>query len=342
MGPESKMRAESIESADAVARMLRHDHDALAALIEDLHRQAPAHIVTIARGSSDHAAAYFAYLCMLRLGRYVTSLPPSLITLFNAPLQQQGVLALIYSQSGRSPDLVRAAGFFHGPQSRCVAIVNDAQSPVAAQAQTVLPLHAGVEASVAATKSFITQLVAGARLVALWQQDGLLLKALDQLPQALSKAASTRWDRAVQTLVAVDRLMVVSRGSCMGVAYEVALKLKEACGIQAEPFSSAEVRHGPMTLIDAGYPLLILAPRGPAQPELLSMAHEMRQRGAKVLVAACGRVDALDLPCVDAPHEDLDPVCMIQSFYLMVEALARARGRDPDEPAHLSKVTLTT
>lgn len=339
---ESMMRSEALESADAVARMLQHDHATLKDLVQGLHQQPPAHIVTVARGSSDHAAAYFAYLCMQRLGRYVTSLPPSLITLFEAPLQRQGALALIYSQSGRSPDLVRAARFFHKPQARCVAVVNEVHSPLADQVQTVLPLHAGVESSVAATKSFITQLVAGARLVALWHRDGTLLNALDRLPPALTQASTMQWDAAVRALVTADRLMVVSRASCMSVALEAALKLKETCGIQAEPFSSAEVRHGPMTLIDAGYPLLILAPRGPAQSELLTMAQEMRQRGARVLVAASGGVANAELPCAEAPHEDLDPICMIQSFYIMVEALARARGRDPDQPAHLSKVTMTT
>ena len=116
---------------------------------------------------------------------------------------------------------------------------------------------------------------------------------------------------------------------------------KETCGIQAETFSSAELRHGPMALIESGYPLLILAPRGPAQAEMVQLAQEMRGRGARVLLAASGVVQSAEMPCTSAGHPDLDPVCIIQSFYLMVEALARARGRNPDQPIHLSKVTLT-
>jgi glutamine---fructose-6-phosphate transaminase (isomerizing) len=341
MTPPSHMRTEALESATVVGELLRRDHDTLATLVAELRRRPPEHIITIARGSSDHAAAYFAYLCMLRLGRYVTSLPPSLISLYGAPLQRTGTLALAFSQSGRSPDLVRATAFFSGPHIRSVALVNDADSPLAREALTVLPLHAGTETSVAATKSFIAQLVSGARLLSSWQADAVLQAALEQLPMSLEDAAGQDWGEAVQTLASADRLMVISRGPGMAVALEAALKFKETCGIQAETFSSAELRHGPMALIDNGYPLLILAPRGPAQAEMFRLADEMRSRGAKVLLAACGDGVAGNLPCTTAEHPDLDPVCMIQSFYLMVEALARARGRDPDKPGFLSKVTMT-
>jgi glucosamine--fructose-6-phosphate aminotransferase (isomerizing) len=122
---------------------------------------------------------------------------------------------------------------------------------------------------------------------------------------------------------------------------EAALKLKEVCGIQAEAFSGAELRHGPMALVEAGYPLLVLAPRGPAQPGLLALAEEMRQRGANVLLAAPAGTPGAQLPLQPTGHEDLDPIAVVQSFYPMVEALARARGSDPDHPRFLSKVTRT-
>ena len=338
----TQMRAEALQAASVVAEQLTRDQEALANLVAELRRRAPDHIVTIARGSSDHAAAYFAYLCMLRMGRYVTSLPPSLLSLHTAPLQRIGTLALAFSQSGRSPDLVRATAFFKGPNTRSVALVNDVQSPLAHAARTVLPLHAGQESSVAATKSFIAQLVAGARLLSDWQGDQELRVGLQALPEALVQATGHDWGEAIQALTQADRLMVVSRGAGMAVALEAALKFKETCGIQAETFSSAELRHGPMALIDQGYPLLILAPRGPAQEEMRQLAQEMRARGARVLLAITGPGEPGNLPCTAAAHPDLDPICLIQSFYLMVEALARARGRDPDKPSYLSKVTLTT
>ena len=122
---------------------------------------------------------------------------------------------------------------------------------------------------------------------------------------------------------------------------EAALKFKETCGIQAEAFSGAELRHGPMALVDAGYPLLILAPRGPAQAGLLALAADMRQRGARVLLAAPAGTPHAELPLAPTGHEDLDPIAVVQSFYPMVEALSRARGLNPDAPPHLAKVTRT-
>jgi len=165
--------------------------------------------------------------------------------------------------------------------------------------------------------------------------------ALDGLPRALERASGQDWRRGVSALKDADRLFVIGRGLGLPIAMETALKFKEVCGIQAEAFSGAEVKHGPMALIEEGYPLLVFAPRGPAQAGLLALADEMRRRGARVLVAApVGTPDA-ELPLVVAGHEDLDPIAAIQTFYLAVEALARARGLDPDKPRHLSKVTLT-
>jgi glucosamine--fructose-6-phosphate aminotransferase (isomerizing) len=145
----------------------------------------------------------------------------------------------------------------------------------------------------------------------------------------------------VDTLRDVDRLFVISRGLGLPVAMEAALKLKEVCGIQAEAFSGAEVRHGPLALVEQGYPLLILAPRGPAHAGLLALATDMRQRGARVLLAAPPGTPACDLPLVTCADHDLDPIAALQSVYPMVEQLARARGLDPDTPRHLTKVTLT-
>ncbi len=122
---------------------------------------------------------------------------------------------------------------------------------------------------------------------------------------------------------------------------ESALKFKETCGIQAEAFSGAEVKHGPMALVEEGYPLLVFAPRGPAQAGLLQLAEEMRRRGARVLLAAPAGTPGSELPLVPTMAEDLDPISAVQSFYPMVEALARARGLDPDQPRHLAKVTRT-
>jgi glucosamine--fructose-6-phosphate aminotransferase (isomerizing) len=324
-----------------VARQLAADREAYAALGAALRSEPPHAMLTVARGSSDHAAHYMAYLVMARLGRLVTSLPMSLITLYQSRLQCEGLTSLAFSQSGQSPDLVAPTRFFRSGGARTVAFVNDAESPLAHAAEWVLPLHAGAETSVAATKSYIAQLVAGARFVAQWQNDAQLKASLERLPEALELAVQQDWSAAVQALAQADRLFVIGRGTGLAIAMEAALKFKEVCGIQAEAFSGAEVKHGPMALVDEGYPLLVFAPRGPAQPGLLTLADEMRRRGARVLLAAPAGTEGSELPLVSTMAEDLDPISAVQSFYPMVEALARERGLDPDQPRHLAKVTRT-
>jgi glucosamine--fructose-6-phosphate aminotransferase (isomerizing) len=178
-------------------------------------------------------------------------------------------------------------------------------------------------------------------MVAIWQSDIRLQQALDGLPETLRRAARQDWSAGVALLRGASRLFVIGRGTGQAIAMEAALKFKETCNIQAEAFSGAEIKHGPMALIDEGYPLLIFAPRGPAQAGLLSLAEEMRARGACILLAAPVGTPGVNLPVECAGSIDLDPISVIQSFYPMVEALARARGLNPDEPRHLNKVTRT-
>ncbi|ADJ66022.1 SIS domain-containing protein [Herbaspirillum seropedicae] len=335
------MLKEARSAADYVAVQLTRDQDRYAALGARLRAAPPANIVTVARGSSDHAATYCAYLIMARLGRIVASLPMSLVTLNHAPLQVRDALAIAVSQSGQSPDVVEPIRYFHAQGATTVALVNQADSPLASAAQWSLPLHAGVESSVAATKSFIASLVASALLTAHWQDDAALLNALAQLPDALRAACACDWSDAVQALTPADRIMVVGRGIGFPLALEAALKCKETCAIQAEAFSGAEIKHGPIALIEEGYPLLMFAIRGPSQAGMLALAAEMRVRGAKVLLAAPEDVVERDLTLPVAATPDLDPIVAIQAFYVMAAQLSAARGMDADRPRHLNKVTKT-
>ena len=335
------MLSEALSAPEVVRGQLATDEDLYRSLGARLREAPPRGTVTVARGSSDHAAGYFAYLVTARTGRLVTSLPMSLVTLYHAPILAEGVLAVAVSQSGRSPDLVEPIRTVRAAGATTVAIVNEEHSPLAEAAEWVLPLRAGPERAVAATKSFLASLVAGARLTAHWCELEGLARALPSVPQALEDALRQDWSAAVEALVATERLMVISRGLGLPVAQEAALKLKETCGIQAEAFSAAEARHGPQALIGAGYPLLVFAVRGPAQADLVALAGEMRERGARVLLAAPAEVPSRDLALATTAAEELDPIALIAGFYPMVEALARARGKDPDQPRYLSKVTST-
>jgi glucosamine--fructose-6-phosphate aminotransferase (isomerizing) len=263
------------------------------------------------------------------------------VTLYQASLRCEGLTALAFSQSGQSPDLVAPLQDLGRRGANTVAFVNAVDSPLARAAAHTVPLHAGPEYSVAATKSFIAQTVAGAALVAAWQQDAAWSSALQALPDALARAARADWSAGVGALEQAERLYVIARGTGLAIAMEAALKFKEVCGIQAEAFSGAELQHGPMALVQPGFPLLLLAPHGPAQAGLLALALQQRQRGAQVLLVAPPGTAGAQLPLLGSLHGDLDPICAVQSFYPMVEALARARGLDPDQPRHLRKVTLT-
>jgi glutamine---fructose-6-phosphate transaminase (isomerizing) len=335
------MLQEAREAPAVVAQQWAAHAQAIAALASDLRATPPESLLTVARGSSDHAAHYMAYLIMARLGRLVTSLPMSLVTLYQSKIDCRGLTAIGFSQSGQSPDLVAPMQYFSQGGARTVALVNVTPSPLANACRHVIPLEAGTETSVAATKSFIAQLAAGAHIVAAWQDDPEFLAALRLLPEALTQAAQANWEHAIEPLIDCERLFVIGRGTGLAVAMEAALKFKETCSIQAEAFSGAEVKHGPMALIGEGYPLLIFAPRGPAQAGLLALASEMRDRKAMVLLAAPLGTPGADLPLIETGAPDLDPISTIQSFYPMVEALSRARGYHPDTPRFLAKVTRT-
>jgi glucosamine--fructose-6-phosphate aminotransferase (isomerizing) len=202
----------------------------------------------------------------------VASLPMSLVTLHKSPLTTRDTLTIAVSQSGQSPDVVEPIRYFRNGGATTVALVNDIDSPLAHAAEWAMPLRAGKEQSVAATKSFITSLVAGARMVSEWQGDPGLKDGLAALPDALRAATQADWQQAVDVLAPARNIMVVGRGMGFPVALEASLKFKETSALQAEAFSGAEIKHGPMALIDEGYPLLVFATRGPAQAGLRALA----------------------------------------------------------------------
>ncbi len=322
------MLEEALASADVVAAQLAAPAAVrrVALALASRERQVA---LTVARGSSDHAASYFAGLAMSVIGLPVASLPMSIATLEQAPLKVAHQVALAFSQSGKSPDLVDTMTALRTAGALTVAAVNVEGSPLGAACEYSLPLLAGPELSVAATKSYIAMLAMSAQLVAHWKNDAGLLAALDSLPHALRAAGALDWSPAVDALREADQMMVIGRGLSLAIAQEAALKLKETSGIQAEAFSSAEVRHGPMELIDRDYPLLVFAPRGPAQGSLLALAADMRARGARVLLAAPDDVAGRDLPLVTTADPALDPIAAIVTFYVMAAALAQARGATP-------------
>jgi glucosamine--fructose-6-phosphate aminotransferase (isomerizing) len=334
------MSREIAETPDAVARVFKHEDAVLRDLGQKLRALAPPVVVTCARGSSDHAANYFAYLLEILVGIPVASIGPSVASIYRAPLRLKGALLVSVSQSGKSPDVValqmaaREAGAF------TIAVVNDF-SPLAAQADVVLPLHAGREHSVAATKTCITSAAMLAALVAEIVQDEALYAATRALPEALRKALKADWTEPLAMLTEASHAYVVGRGPALPVALEAALKLKETAELHAEAFSGAEVMHGPLQLLHAGFPVIAFRPRDAAHGAMGDAIARLSAVGGRVFTCEDGPSQPGRLPLTPTGHALLDPLAMLLSFYGLSEQVARARGHDPDRPAHLRKVTET-
>ena len=341
--PATLMFAEAAEAPRAVERQYRANDEAMRSLVSELQARHPPFVVTCARGSSDHAATFAKYVFETQLGLMTVSAAPSVSSVYAARPHMTDALYLAISQSGRSPDLLQHARMASAAGARVVALVNATESPLAELADRVMPMHAGPERSVAATKSYICSLAAILRLAAQWRGDAQLLAATDTLPLALDRAWDLDWSAAIALLAPARNLFVIGRGLGLGIAQEAALKLKETCGLHAEAFSAAEVRHGPMALVGPDLPVLCFAQDDETLAGLAELVEEFRGRGARVLIAAPGpgRADADALPVARTDHAACTPIAAIQSFYRLVNALAIARGRDPDVPPHLRKVTQT-
>ncbi|MBV7435416.1 SIS domain-containing protein [Cardiobacteriaceae bacterium TAE3-ERU3] len=333
------MKKEIAEAAAVVRR--QQDDPSLANTRSMLTAKSPDMLMTLARGTSDHAAEYLGYLLMRYSGIPVASIPLSLNTLYQAPWRQTNNMALTISQSGGSQDLLEGAKRLQQAGIPVLALLNTVPSPLSDVCPHVVNIGAGREQSVAATKSFIASITAGIRVMADWLQQDDLLPALDALPDKLDAAQALDWSPAVEQLRDAKRLYVIGRGTGLPIAKEAALKCKETCLLQGEAFSGAEVKHGPMALVNEQQHILILAPPDETQAGLLELAAQFRKMGGNVLLAADDKVSERDLPLIDAGHSALQGITSIQSFYSMAESLSRARGIDTDNPPNLNKVTTT-
>jgi len=336
------MAAEIAEAAAATRRQLAANERSTAELARRLRARRPPFVATIARGSSDHAALFIKHLVEIKVGLACASLAPSIASLYRAQLWLDGAAAITISQSGRSPDVVAMQHAAKDAGATTIALVNDSDSPAARDADALLPLHAGEERSVAATKSMIASLIAGASLVAHWSADTGLSAALGGLPSVLDASNARPPEEAVAILAKSSSLLVIGRGATFGVAAEAALKLKETSAIHAEAFSSAEVLHGPVGIISPGFPVLAFAPVDAARTQFFNVVDRLASLGAEPLIIDIethSRWPAV--VALDGGHALLTPIVALHVFYRLAEATARARGRDPDRPPHLTKVTRT-
>jgi glucosamine--fructose-6-phosphate aminotransferase (isomerizing) len=345
----SRLEVELREQPAALARLL--DREAAGAL--DLGRRLAAGdvrlVVIAARGSSDNAARYAKYLFGAHNRLPVALATPSLYGLYRRPPRLDGALVVGVSQSGTSPDVVGVLDEARAQGRPTVAVTNTPGSPLAGAADHLLAMHAGEERAVAATKSYVNSLGALALLSAGLEGDPARVEALRQVPAALDRAidGSARAARpaAARLLADAPACAVVARGFNHATAFEVALKVTELTGTLASPFSGADLLHGPIGAIGAGFPVVLLAPSGAVLPQLLEVQAALRERGARVLAVSddpavlAGASARLPLP--GGVPEWLSPLVAVAPGQVLAMELARLRGLDLDHPSGLSKVTST-
>lgn len=339
--PGTAMAAEIGDAPAAVRRQARELEAPLAALVARLKLRRPNVVVTCARGSSAHAATFAKHLIERNLGIPAAAAAPNIVTAYGRRLALEDQLFLAISQSGSSDDLIEMAAAARAVGAVTAAVVNDADSALAKACEFVLPMAAGPEFSVAATKTFIASLTASLRLVGQWSGRDDMTSACDRLPVRLAEAVRLDWSAALAPLRDATGLVTIGRGPTLAIAREAALKLKETCGLQAEAFSSAEFRHGPIALVARGLPVLIFTPTDASAIGLSDLEADLRRAGARVFLATPQRQGADILPTLPPDQPDADAVCLVATFYTFLLRLAEQRGANVDAPRHLQKVTRT-
>ena len=335
--PQSAMAREIAEIPAAAERLLTRT-EMFDRIVERIGQTKPRIMVFCGRGSSGHAGVYLRYLFEARLGLLVSAAAPSIMTAYQRRPDMSGALWIVVSQSGRSPDLVTATQLARKSGALTLAIVNDEKSPAAEASELVLPIGAGIEHSVAATKTVTLSMIAGASLVAALARDHELNEALQNLPPRMSAALTCDWSVWADSAASAAVSFVVGRGYGLGSAREIALKVAEILRVPALGYSAAELRHGPRASITPTTPVLALRQSDQAAVAVDELVRDLDDAGNKVFVAggATG-----NLPWIGDGHPACDPILMLVPAYRAIEAAAIRQGFDPDNPPYLTKVTRT-
>lgn len=346
----TQMEKEARQAPEVVAWQITENAKIMQEIGEVLRQFRPNFAMTIGRGSSDHACTFAKYLFETKLNTVTASAAPSVLTIYNSDLKVKNSLVIGVSQSGKSPDICEVMETAHKKGAITVAIVNEENSPLAQTARFVLPMLAGKERAVAATKSYIASLTALAQLTAFWSQDKLLLRGIAELPERLQGVLTMDWSSAISFFQNVENTLVLARGYGFPIAQEAALKFKETAAIQAESFSAAEVLHGPFALIHKKHPYLLFTQNDQSIDGTMTIAKKIKAIGGKPIIAVFPNhytakylksISDLVLPLPKTAHPVCDPIVIIQAFYVMIAKLAVARGYNPDKPYNLQKVTKT-
>jgi glucosamine--fructose-6-phosphate aminotransferase (isomerizing) len=349
MNPSLSITEKEIaEEPAAIAATLEVNAPEIEALCRDLRGRNITSVMVAARGSSDNAGVYANYIFQSFNGVPVAMATPSLYTFYHTPPRLSGVFMLGISQSGQSEDIVEVMAEARRQGALTASITADAGSPIAVESHRVLRLETGKEKAVAATKTFTSSLALIAALSVAWEGSRERAAELARLPELATRTLALAGGPAAAkapAYSAMTRSVVISRGFCHGIAMEIALKLKELTYVTVEPYSSADFEHGPMAMIEKGFPVILLAPRGVMHAHMLQFTREMKQRNAD-LIAISDSPDILELgnsalPFADGAPDWLSPIIAVLPGQLFALRLSMAKGIDPDSPRGLRKVTVT-
>lgn len=333
----SAMAREIAEIPAAAERLLTRT-DLLMATVERIQRAKPRMVVFCGRGSSGHVGVYLRYLFETRLGLLASAAAPSVMTAYQRPPQLHETLFVLISQSGRSPDLVNATEMAREYGALTLAILNEEDSPAATASELTLLIGAGPEYSVAATKTVVLSMLAGAQIVAALARDDELNDALQRLPGRLSSAMTCDWLPWAERTARAAAAFVVGRGYALGCVREIALKVAETLRVPTLGYSAAEFRHGPRASVTPVTPVLVLRQNDQVAVSTDELIRDLRDAGDTLFTAGG---PASTLPWIGDANPVFDPITMLIPAYLGIELAARRRGFDPDNPPYLSKVTRT-
>lgn len=333
------MRREIEEIPVAAARLLKTAQSDVKSIADTIGE--PVFLASVARGSSDHAAAFLKYASEVYLGLAMASLGPSVSSIYGNSVQLKQALVIAISQSGASPDILSVVKSAVDQGATTVGLTNTADSDLARTATATIDIAAGPEQSVAATKTFVNSVLAGLLLLSEIGGNKVLSGALERFPDDAAQALHQNWSAMAEAIERKGSLYVIGRGPGFAIAHEAALKFKETCQIHAEAYSSAEVIHGPISIVEKGYPILALGVRDAAEEGLAKTADRMASQGGAVYATTHQVRVASKLPFASASHPLTDALVQIVSFYGFIEWFARQRGYNPDVPRHLRKVTQT-
>ena len=335
------------EQPEVLLRLLDRQTETAARIAAAIRARDVRYAVIAARGTSDNAARYAQYL-FGALNRLPVALStPSLFSIYRTPPQLRDALVLGISQSGQSPDIVAVVEEGRRQGALTVAVTNVPDSPLAHVADHVLLLGTGEERSVAATKTYTAQLAALALLAVQLAGDGERLTSLRSMPEAVKKtlAMEEPVSLAAQRYAYATECVVLGRGYNYATAFEIALKLKELTYVVAEPYSSADFRHGPVAIVERGFPAVVVAPQGAVYPDMLALTRELAAREAELIVISDQDEPLLlartPLRLPVALPEWLSPFTCVVPGQLLALHTTLAKGYDPDHPRGLKKITET-